>query len=53
METLEQLMTQGEQTRQVLENPVFAKACTDIEEEHFEALKTHQPATPQGAKHCE
>jgi len=48
METLEQRMTQGEQARQVLENPAFAKAFADIEEEHVEAWKNSPARDPAG-----
>jgi SH3-like domain-containing protein len=48
METLEQRMTQGEQARQVLENPAFAKAFDDIEREHVEAWKNSPVRDPEG-----
>lgn len=48
METLEQRMMQGEQARQVLENPAFAKAFDDIEKEHVEAWKNSPARDPEG-----
>lgn len=48
METLEQRMRQGEQARQVLENPAFAKAFDDIEKEHVEAWKNSPARDPDG-----
>jgi hypothetical protein len=48
MATLEQRMTEGEQARQVLENPAFAKAFDDIEREHVEAWKNSPARDPDG-----
>lgn len=48
MDTLEQRMRQGEQARQVLENPAFAKAFDDIEKEHVEAWKNSPARDPDG-----
>jgi hypothetical protein len=48
METLEQRMTQGEQARQVLENPAFIKAFDDIEKEHVEAWIKSPARDPAG-----
>ncbi|AWL03396.1 hypothetical protein ACFOHT_04845 [Massilia oculi] len=48
METLEQRITQGEQARQVLDNPAFAKAFADIEQEHVEAWKNSPARDPAG-----
>jgi len=39
MAALEQRVYDGDQARLVLENPAFAKAFADIEEEHIEAWK--------------
>ena len=41
-------MRQGEQARQVLENPAFAKAFDDIEKEHVEAWKNSPARDPEG-----
>jgi hypothetical protein len=48
MEPLEQRITQGDQARQVLENPAFAKAFADIEQEHVEAWKNSPARDPAG-----
>ena len=39
MATLERRVYDGDQARLVLENPAFAKAFADIEQEHIEAWK--------------
>lgn len=48
METLEERMTRGEQARQVLENPAFARAFDAIEQEHIEAWKNSPARDPDG-----
>lgn len=48
METLEERMTRGEQARQVLENPAFARAFDAIEQEHIEAWKNSPARDPEG-----
>jgi hypothetical protein len=48
METLDQRITQGDQARQVLDNPAFAKAFADIEQEHVEAWKNSPARDPDG-----
>jgi hypothetical protein len=48
METLDQRITQGEQARQVLDNPAFIKAFDDIEQEHVEAWKNSPARDPEG-----
>ena len=48
METLEQRIRQGDQARQVLDNPAFAKAFADIEQEHVEAWKNSPARDPAG-----
>jgi hypothetical protein len=48
METLEKRIMQGEQACQVLDNPAFAKAFADIEQEHVEAWKKSPARDPAG-----
>lgn len=48
MVTLEQRVTEGDQARQVLENPAFARAFADIEREHVEAWKNSPARDPAG-----
>lgn len=48
MDTLEQRITQGNQAREVVENPAFIRAFDEIEQEHVEAWKNSPARDPEG-----
>lgn len=48
MDTLEQRITQGNQAREVVENPAFIRAFDEIEQEHVTAWKNSPARDPEG-----
>lgn len=48
MATLEQRVVDGDQARQVIENPAFARAFDLVEQEHIEAWKNSPARDPAG-----